>query len=252
MNEIKQETLKDSVLSKLTKLIQNGWPENRSSVPDEIKPYFCYRHELTIVNGIIMKGTRIVIPSSLRKEIKKCLHTGHLGIERTKSNARSALFWPNMNEELTDMIKNCDSCQKFRKCQMKESLIQHDIPSSAWVKVGTDLFTLFNKIFLVVVDYTSKYFEVVQIPNGKSKTVISYTKSIFSRHGIPSIVISDNGPEYASRKYRQFAKQWDFQHETSSPEYPQSNGLVERTIQTIKQTLRKCNADGSAILIWLC
>lgn len=127
----------------------------------------------------------MVIPINLRKEIKQILHVGHLGIdERTKCNARSALFWPNMNEELSEMIKNCDSCQKFRKCQMRESLIQHDIPSKPWVKVGTDLFTLFNKTFLVIVDYTSKYFEVIQIPNAKSKAVINYTKSIFSRHGI--------------------------------------------------------------------
>ena len=65
-----------------------------------------------------MKGARKVIPINLRKEIKQILHAGHLGIERNKYNARSALFWPNMNEELSEMIKNCDSCQKFRKCQM--------------------------------------------------------------------------------------------------------------------------------------
>ena len=60
-----------------------------------------------------MKGTSIVIPANLRKEIKRILHAGHLGIERTKSNARSTLFWPNMNDELSEMIKNCDSCRKF-------------------------------------------------------------------------------------------------------------------------------------------
>ena len=177
MKQIKEETLRDTTLSKLALIIQTGWPDDRSSVPDEIKPYFNHRNELTIVKGIIMKGARIVIPINLRKEIKQILHAGHLGIERTKCNARSALFWPNMNEELSEMIKNCDSCQKFRKCQMRESLIQHDIPSKPWVKVGTDLFTLFNKTFLVIVDYTSKYFEVIQIPNAKSKTVINYTKS---------------------------------------------------------------------------
>ena len=154
INEIKEETLRDPTMSKLVDIIQ-GWPENRSSAPDEIKPYFSHRFELTVVDGIVMKGNRIVISANLRRKIKQVLHTGHLGIERTKSNARSALFWPNMNEELSEMIRNCDSCQKFRKCQVREPLIQHDIPSRAWVKVGTDLFTLFNKIFLVVVDYTS-------------------------------------------------------------------------------------------------
>lgn len=245
MNQIKEETNQDPTMLKLITMVQTGWPDDRSLVPDEIKPYFNHRNELSVINGIVMKGTRIVIPANLRNNIKRILHTGHLGIERTKMNARSTLFWPNMNEELSEMIRNCDSCQKFRKCQLRESLIQHDIPSRPWVKVGTDLFTLFNKTFLVIVDYTSKFFEVINIPNAKSETVINYTKSIFSRHGIPSIVISDNGPEFSSRRYKQFAKQWDFLHKTSSPEYPQSNGLVERTIQTIKQSLRKCYDDGS-------
>ena len=245
LNKIEEETATDETLQKLSTIISNGWPKKRSDVSDDLKPYYIHRFDLTVVNGLVMKGTRIVIPSSMRKEMKQILHIGHLGIERTKSNARTALFWPNINEELSDMIYNCDSCQQFRNRQRKETLIQHEIPSRVWVKVGTDLFTLFNDLFLVVVDYTSKYFEVIQLPNGKSNTVINFTKSIFSRHGIPLTVISDNGPQYASYQYRNFAKQWDFEHITSSPEYPQSNGLVERTIQTIKNTLRKCRDDES-------
>lgn len=143
------------------------------------------------------------------------------------------------------MIYQCDTCQQFRNSQQKETLIQHEIPKQVWSKVGTDLFIFLNKIFLVVVDYTSKYFEVIQLPDGRASTVINYTKSIFARHGIPHIVISDNGSQYTSYRYKQFAKQWNFQHDTSSPEFPQSNGLVERTIQTIKKTLYKCKLDGS-------
>ncbi|XP_057296160.1 uncharacterized protein K02A2.6-like [Hydractinia symbiolongicarpus] len=143
------------------------------------------------------------------------------------------------------MISSCDTCQIFRNKQCKETLIQHEVPSEAWVKVGTDLFTLFNKLFLVIVDYTSKYFEVVQLPNGKASTVINFTKGIFSRHGISAEVVSDNGPQYSSFEFKRFARQWDFKHTTSSPKFPQSNSLVERTIQTIKRTFRKCKSDGS-------
>ena len=77
------------------------------------------------------------------------------------------------------------------------------------------------------------------IPDKSSSTVVLHTKRIFSKFGILKIVISDNGPEFAGKSYREFSKQWDFQHDTSSPRYPESNGQVERTIQMFKKTLRK-------------
>ena len=84
------------------------------------------------------------------------------------------------------------------------------------------------------------------LPNLQASTVIQKTKAIFARYGIPEEVISDNGSQYTSYKYKQFAKQCNFRHVTSSPEYPQSNGLVERAIQTIKRTLIKCKEDQAA------
>ena len=104
--------------------------------------------------------------------------------------------------------------------------------------MGTDLFQLRDKDYLIVVDYTSKYFEVSVIPNTLASTVIQHTKSIFVRFGIPKIVISDNGPQYSSREYKKFAKEWGFHHDTSSPKYPKSNGLVERTVQTVNRTIK--------------
>ena len=94
-------------------------------------------------------------------------------------------------------------------------------------KVGTDLFSIFYQNFLIVVDYTSKCFEISLLPNALSETVISHTKSIFAHHGVPETVISDNGPQFISDKYDQFGKSWVLDHDFSSPEYPQGNGMVE-------------------------
>ena len=66
---------------------------------------------------------------------------------------------------------------------------------------------------------------------------------MFSRHGIPSEVISDNGPQYASKDFSLFAKQWEFKHTTVSPRYPQANGLVEKEVQTVKNILTKAKQD---------
>ncbi|VDH88954.1 Hypothetical predicted protein [Mytilus galloprovincialis] len=69
-------------------------------------------------------------------------------------------------------------------------------------------------------------------------------KSIFARHGIPEVLVSDNARYYTSSKFQEFAKSWEFKHITSSPRYQQSNGLAERTVQTVKQLLKKADYEG--------
>ena len=116
-------------------------------------------------------------------------------------------------------------------------------------KVGTDLFSIFNQNFLIVVDYTSKYFEISLLPNTLSETVIGHTKSIFAHHGVPETVISDNGPQFISGKYDKFGKSWVLDHDFSSPEYPQGNGMVEWTIQAVKKTLRKAKLSNNDLYL---
>ncbi len=175
----------------------------------------------------------------MRAEMKKSLHTGHIGIEKTKARARETMYWPNINSEIADLIQNCATCQEYQNQHSSEPALKHDIPDTPWTKVGTDLFTLRNKDYVIVADYTSKYFDISQLENTEASTVVMHTKRIFSKFGIPKLVFSDNGPQYTSSDYKKFAREWDFQHDTSSPEYPQSNGFIERTIQTLKKHSRK-------------
>ena len=93
-------------------------------------------------------------------------------------------------------------------------------------------------------DYFSRYFEIARLPDTKSSTVVTHMKSIFARHGIPREVRSDNGPQYTSQEFRKFSREWNFQHTTTSPYHPQANGLAERSVQTVKNLLKKANRDG--------
>ena len=215
----------------------------------EAKPFFNIRNELTVVNGIIFKGSRVVIPKSMQQSIKSKLHEGHLGIVLTQLQARNCVYWISINSEIVDMISSCPSCIQYQNKQQKETLIQHDILKQVWTKVGTNLFSIFNQNFVIVVDYTSKYFKISLLPNTLSETAINHTKSIFASNGIPEIVISDNGPQFISDEYDKFAKSWGFDHDFSGPEYPQSNGMVERTIQTVKKTLRKAKLSNNDLYL---
>ncbi len=89
---------------------------------------------------------------------------------------------------------------------------------------------------LLCVDYFSKFPEIAKLTQTTSKTAL---KSIFARHGIPDEVVSDNGPQFSSAEFRVFSENWEFVHTTSSPGFPQSNGQSERTVQTVKNLLKK-------------
>ena len=117
--------------------------------------------------------------------------------------------------------------------------MKHNIPLQPWTKVGTDVFHLYGRPYVIVISYTTKFFDPNVMPNVESDTVVTNLKSIFAKYGIPQTVVSDNGPEYSSKEFATFAPQWDFQHDPSSPRYSQSNGMVERTIQTVKRTIKK-------------
>lgn len=118
-------------------------------------------------------------------------------------------------------------------------MIPHEIPGYPWQKVAADIMFFGNARYLITVDYFSKFIEVNRLPDGKAATIINILKQHFARQGIPEEFISDNGPEFANHEFRQFAKEYDFQHTTSSPRYPQSNGMAERAVQTIKNISEK-------------
>ena len=91
----------------------------------------------------------------------------------------------------------------------------------------------------MIVDYFSKYIEISLLPNKTAKTVITHTKFIFSRHGIPQEMISDNMPYNNSKEFRESARDWGFKVTTSSPTYPRSSGLSEKAVQIVKRILKK-------------
>ena len=245
LTKIKMATQQDEALCKLGTTITTGWPNTKQMCPIAIQPYWNYRDELSLIEGILFKGDRIIIPASLQGDMLRQIHQGHLGIEKCRLRARQILFWPNINRDIEKLISSCGACQRHRPSNTKEPLMSHEIPDRPWQTVGTDLFDWDGSSFLLVVDYYSRYVEIERLRNIRSATVIKKTKAVFSRHGIPEKVISDNGPCYSSREYATFAEEWDFKHVTSSPRYPKSNGLSEKFVQTVKRILTKSKETNS-------
>jgi transposase InsO family protein len=240
IQEIKDEISTNETMQLLVRQIQTGWPESKVLVPVQLHPYYPYRDELTTNDNLIYKAQNIIIPPNLQADTLKKLHQSHQGIEKTKRLARECIFWPGMNSQIEELVSTCPTCLHHGKANQREPLHPHEIPQRPWQKVGTDLFDWQGKPHLIVVDYYSRYPEVAELRDTKASTVIKKTKSFFSRHGIPETVISDNGPQYSSAEYQRFSSEYNFVHTTISPKYPQSGGLHERTVQTVKNILKKC------------
>ena len=184
----------------------------------------------------------------MRNEILNKIHASHQGIEKSILRAKTCVYWPGINEDIEKIVKGCFTCQKYQNEQKKETMIPHEIPSRSWKVIGSDLFHVAGETYLLVADYHSKFPFIRKMHNTcTSQEVIHALKSLFGEHGIPERIISDNGPQYDSYAFKQFAKDWGFDHVTSSPTYAQSNGFIERTIQTVKKTLKKAKDSNTDI-----
>ncbi|XP_014665236.1 PREDICTED: uncharacterized protein K02A2.6-like [Priapulus caudatus] len=253
--KLRDEMRQDETLNHLREIIVTGWPDDMKDLPNELKPYWSYRDELTVHDGLVIKGRRILIPKGLRQDTLQQLHAGHFGREKTLLLARETVFWPNVTKDIIELVAKCETCQEAQPSQPAEPLLPHAIPPRPWHTLATDLFEYDGSHYLVVGDYYTKFPLVRKMPSRcPSRTVIAAMKQMFGEHGIPERVVSDNGPHYNSQEYRAFAAHWGFEIVTTSPRRPKGNGFIERTVQTVKHTLKKAkgtNTDFDLALLML-
>ena len=246
MKEILNETKKDNQLIILKGYIHNGWPKKAKECHPQVAAYWGMQEYLTTINDIVFRNEQVVIPTSLRAMIKEKIHSGHLGISKCKERARANFYWPNINADIERMIKACGPCQENRNMQPKEKniAVEAEYP---WQIVGSDIFHFAGSHFLIVTDYFSGFPEVEYIGKNPeyptTKSIVNKLGLMFARQGIPEKLITDGGSQYTSVEFREFTKKWGFGMQTSSPEYPRGNGRAERSVQTVKQLIRK---DGLA------
>ena len=175
------------------------------------------------------------------------LHEGHQGVVRCRSRVHSSVWWPGPSRKLEELVRSCTACA-VERCNPSAPIIASDTVLRPWQKVGMDMFVYKKATYLLVVDYASSY--VAKLAATTSPDVILHLRSIFTRHGIPETVVSDNGPQYASYEFAQFASEEGFIHVTSSPRYPQSNGKAERILHTVTAMLKKSVDPYGALLAY--
>ena len=250
MQQIKQHQQADSILMDVQRFCREGWPEEKSKISASLRPYWLSRADISEIDNLLLKDNRLIIPTTLRKDILLRIHEGHLGINKCRMRARASVWWPGLSTEINELVTDCEKCIKEKK-NHREPLLASTFPDRPWQKVAMDLFYLERKWYLLVTDYYSRYPEIALLHGLTANNVITHIKSIFARHGIPEVVISDNGPQFLplfTSAFGKFAEEWNFQHVTSSPKYAQSNGFVEAAVKIIKRSLKKEGDSYIALL----
>ena len=187
LNQFHTETAQDEELALLKHIVQTGWPQYICDLPKEIHPYWTFHEEMTIEDGLLLKGTCIIVPQTLHKEMIQLLHTGHLGFEKCLNRAKQSMYWPGLYKELKHLLTNTTTCLKFStqkpKCLSNRQYTGHGIPVHPWSKLPSNIFYFEGDSYLLIVDYTSRFPITWELSSMTGKGIAHHIQAAFAECG---------------------------------------------------------------------
>ena len=241
--KLKETTREDPILGTVYQLTQQGWPHQRRHTPRMARAYWDFRDQLSTDEGLLLMGPRIVILFCLCEEYLQRLHQGHLSATKVQQNARQHLYWPGLDADIADYTRRCQECIRWSQ-PPKEPLQAHDVPQEPWERITMDYFYMNGRLYILICDYFSKFPFLFQVKTTSFANLKDHLEELFSVEGIPDEIMSDNSPPFNGKEFSSYLTGLGIRHTTSSPNYPWSNGFIERQIQTVKRLIEKANSSG--------
>ena len=243
VDDVRKATGEDALLTSVCTAIQTGqW-----SHPG-LKQFKPIKDELSIdyTNNVVLRDTRIVLPSSLVHHVIQLAHEGHQGQARTKALMREHVWFPEMDKKVRAELEKCVACQATGQLSQPEPLRSTPLPNKAWDKLKIDFYGPLptGQYILVVLDCYSRFPEVEVLSSISAKSVIPKLDAIFARHGVPSQVVSDNGPPFPGHEFNTYMTKIGIKHTTSTPLWPQGNAEVEAFMKPLGKAIRTANLEG--------
>ena len=238
---IQRETDVDSDMHLLRETVIEGFPDKVNVLPAHIKPFWRYRYQLSVVDGVVMYGRRIVIPLRIRKKICENLHSAHQGVTGMLQRAKISVFWPGITNSVADTRNSCELCWQIAPSQRDLPPIQPIVPSIPFEAVASDYCQVSGYHYLIIVDRFSNWPEIIKVNPGSSTSgatgLIKALRRNFAIFGVPVELSSDGGPEFSAAETEEFLKRWGVKHRKSSAYHPQSNGRAEVAVKSVKRLL---------------
>lgn len=239
ISEVVEATEKDEELQAVKRAVmEETWTS------ELVKPFAAFRNELSFVNGLIMRGSKLVIPSSLRNRMLVLAHEGHPGQTIMKRRLRDRCWWPKIDQ---DAAKTCDCCEGCRLVQVSdppEPMQRRPLPDKPWVDIAIDFLGPLpsGEHILVVIDYFSRYLCLEIMTSITAKETIKRLAKIFSIWGVPRTITLDNAKQFVSTDFEDFCSTKGIHLNHTSPYWPQANGEVERQNRSLLKRLKIANA----------
>jgi len=236
----------DTILKMVKKFTLTKWPNSFSRKRNQdLIPYYNNRHELSVVNGCLLKDAQVIIPKQLRHRVLQELHRAHLGTVKMKQLARKHCWWPHMDKDITCLVNSCQVCAEHAIMPNKEFKPWPE-PENVWSRVHMDFAgPIWNSKWFIMVDARSKFPIVADM--GNNTTAIAFCKVLeqaIDWLGPPETLVSDNGPPFNSQEMVQFYNKYGIQHLTTPPYHPASNGSAERFVRSFKEGMLKEQQAG--------
>ena len=252
LQEIVEETNQDETLQVVKELIRSGkWYEIGRTILvknlPQLKSLAKVQAELTVTSqGLILRGSRIIIPSKLQNRVVALAHEGHQGMCKTKSLLREKVWFPEMDKLVERQLGQCIPCLAATQKNSKEPLRMSELPDGPWEKVDIDFCGPMptGEYLLVLVDEYSRFPIVEIVKSITARTISAKLDKIFAEYGIPLEVKSDNGPPFNSQDFANFAKELNFRHRKITPYWPQANAEAERFMKTVQKAIRTAHIQG--------
>lgn len=233
-------------ITNLRTQITCGWPSSSKGLDPDLLPYYKLRLELCVKDHFVFRDSRLVVPIALRPDLITIAHESHQGVVRTKQRLRELYWWPKMDAEVLSAIRSCQLCQLNDKtAKPRPAPLQPvPLPDGPWQKVAMDIVGPFEfappacRYAVTLIDYYSKWPEVAFSQTITTETVTTFLSSVFSRHGNPLSIVTDNGVQFTSAAFAAFVEERHIHHHRSSLYYPAANGQVERFNGVLKHTLQ--------------
>lgn len=243
--QIAATTRKDTTMNQVLGFVQYGWPGNVDQIREEFIPYFRKRLELTIEQGCLMWGYRVVIPKALQKRLLEELHDSHLGIVKMKAMARAYFWWPGLDSDIQDLVASCPQCLCNRNDPPKHTLHVWDYPVKPFARIHMDFLGPFQgRMILIVTDAYSKWLEAFEVSSTSAAQTIQKLRVLFAQFGLPQHIVTDNGPPFSSQEFRTFLESNGIKHTFSPPYHPSTNGLAENHVKTFKSKVLAAVQEG--------
>ena len=239
-DQIREATKCDCQLSNVLQFVQQGWPR-QSPDGSHMRMFFERKDELSVQDGCLLWGARVVVLTVHRAHVLTQLHEGHPGATRMKALSRMYVWWPGITKDIEEAVRDCLQCQTHQSTPPVAPLHPWAWPTRPWARLHIDYAGPFEgKMILIIVDAHSKWVEeAIPTTGSTSKVVIEELRSLFAQFGLPESIVSDNGTCFTSSEFETFLKLNGITHLKSAPYHPSTNGLAERAVQIVKRGLRK-------------